>query len=235
MTPSYTQPYATHTHANIYFLSLPRIGYLIILTYFLTFACPRVRLDPPVHSLILDWPLASRLLHHVRLLAIAGPIITKSLPETPPRVPAKSNMRIPINTISHLQYYLHVPYGLSPLPVWFLKTIKFKSTSLILLLGSSLVPFSQSLLPPSHIGLPFSVPRLCTIKTGLFVCDIWVYLRVVDVARLHWVSIWFRFPLAHGLVHSFLVILVVVNSMDLVYIEQIPFHARSLRHPVDCN
>ena len=115
------------------------------------------------------------------------------------------------------------------------QTIKFKSTSLILLLGSSLVPFSQSLLPPSHIGLPFSVPRLCTIKTGLSVCDIWVYLRVVDVARLHWVSIWFRFPLAHGLVHSFLVILVVVNSMDLVYIEQIPFHARSLRHPVDCN
>src|SRR5258706_1903894 len=81
-------------------------------------ACPCVCLAHPVHSLILDWPFASvssRLLHHIRCACYSRHHNHQSPPENPHRIPAKSNMQIAINTISHPQYYLHVPYIQLPL------------------------------------------------------------------------------------------------------------------------
>ena len=113
----------THTPSLIFSNYLHRLfNHSRVLFHIL--ACPRVRLAPPVHSLILDWPFASvpsRLLHHVRYACYSRLHNHRSPPEIPPRVPAKFNMRIATNTIFHPQYYLHVPYGLLPLPVWFLK------------------------------------------------------------------------------------------------------------------
>ena len=173
--------------------SLTRISSQVVMATRLSRSCPFIGspLAPPPLRVLVS-PHIFRPLHLVRC-ALYNMFHGHQLPPRQQR-PSKSNHESPSAqyvTRSTTFRSLRV-FAASHLVS---QAIKFKSTTFIFRLGSSLVPSSQSLLVLSYIRLSFSVPALCTMKPGRCSFPLglpagsWVHLSIIMALDLVWHSL----------------------------------------------